>query len=62
LPLVCPADIEDVVSAWTGVPVERMDEDDKHKLLSLVRSARLNACVCACLGVCLCIYVCVRVH
>eukprot|EP00967_Tisochrysis_lutea_P060450 scaffold77324_cov18-Tisochrysis_lutea.AAC.2 len=35
LPLVSPADIEDVVSAWTGVAVERLGEDDKHRLLQL---------------------------
>ena len=27
--------IEQVVSAWTGVPVERMDQDDKDRLLTL---------------------------
>jgi len=40
LPLVSPADIEDVVSAWTGVAVERLGEDDKHRLLQLPASLK----------------------
>mmetsp|Transcript_10026 Transcript_10026/g.21446 ORF Transcript_10026/g.21446 Transcript_10026/m.21446 type:complete len:958 (+) Transcript_10026:149-3022(+) len=35
LPVVGAADIEAVVSAWTGIPVERMDEDEKSKLTRL---------------------------
>lgn len=37
LPVVDIGDIEAVVSAWTGIPVERMAEDEKERLLALVR-------------------------
>jgi ATP-dependent Clp protease ATP-binding subunit ClpC len=35
VPVVDAAHIEQVVSAWTGVPVERMSEDDRDRLLTL---------------------------
>uniref|UniRef100_A0A7S0WMJ2 Clp R domain-containing protein n=1 Tax=Chlamydomonas leiostraca TaxID=1034604 RepID=A0A7S0WMJ2_9CHLO len=43
LPLVDVGDIEAVVAAWTGIPVERMGEDEKDKLrrLSSVLKERL---------------------
>ena len=40
LPVVRPCDIEAVVSAWSGVPVERLTEDEMTKLVRLV-GARL---------------------
>lgn len=36
LPVVRAADIEAVVSAWSGVPVERLTEDEMTKLVRLV--------------------------
>ncbi|KAL4441273.1 hypothetical protein ABPG77_011510 [Micractinium sp. CCAP 211/92] len=35
VPVVMADHIEQVVSAWTGVPVERMNQDDKDRLLTL---------------------------
>ena len=40
LPVVSCEDIEAVVSSWTGVPVEKLTQDDRDKLLSLVRGKR----------------------
>jgi ATP-dependent Clp protease ATP-binding subunit ClpC len=37
LPVVGVADVEAIVSAWTAIPVERMGEDERDKLLNLVR-------------------------
>lgn len=37
LPVVGVGDIEAIVAAWTGVPVERLTEDDMTKLVRLVR-------------------------
>jgi ATP-dependent Clp protease ATP-binding subunit ClpC len=36
LPVVRSCDIEAVVAAWSGVPVERMSEDEMTKLMRLV--------------------------
>jgi ATP-dependent Clp protease ATP-binding subunit ClpC len=36
LPVVRSCDIEAVVSAWSGVPVERLTEDEMTKLIRLV--------------------------
>lgn len=36
LPVVRACDIEAVVSAWSGVPVERLTEDEMTKLVRLV--------------------------
>lgn len=36
LPVVDSHAIEDVVSAWTGIPAERMGEDEKERLRELV--------------------------
>jgi hypothetical protein len=36
LPVVDTPDIEAVVAAWTGLPVERMGQDEKEKLVGLV--------------------------
>lgn len=36
LPVVGVEDIEAIVSAWTSIPVERMSEDEKDKLLNMV--------------------------
>jgi hypothetical protein len=36
LPVVRSCDIEAVVAAWSGVPVERMTEDETTKLIRLV--------------------------
>jgi hypothetical protein len=36
LPVVGTGDIEAIVAAWTGVPVERLTEDDMSKLVRLV--------------------------
>jgi ATP-dependent Clp protease ATP-binding subunit ClpC len=36
LPVVRTGDIEAVVSAWSGVPVERLTEDEMSKLTRLV--------------------------
>lgn len=33
LPVVNAQDIESIVAAWTGIPVERMNADEKSKLL-----------------------------
>jgi len=38
-----------VVSAWTGVPVERMNQDDKERLLTLGDALKVGWCVA---GVC----------
>ncbi|GLI63797.1 hypothetical protein VaNZ11_006882 [Volvox africanus] len=35
LPVVGVEDIEAIVSAWTAIPVEKMSEDEKEKLLSM---------------------------
>lgn len=35
LPLVDVADIEHIVASWTGIPVERMGADEKHRLVQL---------------------------
>lgn len=35
IPVVTPRDIEAIVSAWTGVPVERMSEEDSSRLMRL---------------------------
>lgn len=35
LPIVDVSDIETIVSTWTGIPVERMAQDEKDKLLNL---------------------------
>lgn len=32
-----------VVSAWTGVPVERMSEDDRDRLLTLADALKVGA-------------------
>lgn len=40
LPVVGQADIEAIVSSWTGIPVERMDGDEQARLLQLVRGGR----------------------
>lgn len=39
LPVVRACDIEAVVSAWSGVPVERLTEDETTKLIRLVSNA-----------------------
>jgi hypothetical protein len=36
LPVVRAGDIEAVVAAWSGVPVERLTEDEMSKLVRLV--------------------------
>jgi len=36
LPVVGAADVEAIVAAWTGVPVEQMSEDETAKLAQLV--------------------------
>ena len=36
LPVVGVADVEAIVAAWTGIPVERMTEDEVTKLVNLV--------------------------
>ena len=38
LPEVTEADIESVVSAWTGIPVERMKDGEMDKLTNLDKS------------------------
>lgn len=38
LPVVGPDDIEAIVASWTGVPVERMSEDESARLAGLVRA------------------------
>lgn len=35
LPVVDMADIENIVSAWTGIPVESMGQDEKDRLVKL---------------------------
>ncbi|KAK9830429.1 hypothetical protein WJX72_011733 [[Myrmecia] bisecta] len=35
VPCVGEADIEHIVSSWTGIPVDRMSQDDKTRLLNL---------------------------
>jgi ATP-dependent Clp protease ATP-binding subunit ClpC len=40
LPVVGSADVEAIVAAWTGVPVERMGEDEAAKLAQLVGLGR----------------------
>ena len=47
LPCVTLADVESVLSAWTGIPTERMSQDD-HDRLSLMEPA-LKACHPCCL-------------
>lgn len=42
LPLVGCEDIEAVVAAWTGIPMERMAENEKEKLLRLVSKHTLK--------------------
>lgn len=37
--MVDVADIEGIVAAWTGIPVERMGEDEMGRLANLVRGA-----------------------
>ncbi len=36
LPVVGAGDVEAIVAAWTGVPVERMGDDETAKLAGLV--------------------------
>lgn len=43
LPLVDVADVENIVASWTGIPVERMDEDEKEKLGRLVSGAEMGS-------------------
>jgi ATP-dependent Clp protease ATP-binding subunit ClpA len=38
LPIVDTADIERIVEAWTGIPVETMGQEEKGKLGELVRT------------------------
>ena len=45
LPCVTLADVESVLSAWTGIPAERMSQDDRDRL-SLMEPA-LKVCHCA---------------
>lgn len=42
---LCPlsAAAVQVVSAWTGVPVERMSEDDRDRLLTLADALKVGA-------------------
>jgi ATP-dependent Clp protease ATP-binding subunit ClpA len=42
LPVVDTPDIEAVVAAWTGLPVERMGQDEKEKLVGLVSGGRVG--------------------
>lgn len=42
LPVVGTADIEAIVSSWTGIPVERMDADEQAQLLQLVRGLQVG--------------------
>ena len=39
----CPCAVLQVVSAWTGVPVERMSEDDRERLLTLADALKASA-------------------
>ncbi len=43
VPCVMVEDIEHVVSAWTGIPVERMSQDDRGRLLRLGTTLRVQA-------------------
>lgn len=63
LPVVDVADVEAVVAAWTGIPVERMTEDDITKLMRLVGGCCLLAdqqsthpmlCIASAQAACLC--------
>ena len=36
LPIVDSCDIESIVAAWTGIPVERMGQDEMARLVQLV--------------------------
>ena len=42
VPVVDATHIEQVVSAWTGVPVERMSEDDVQRLISLPEALKVG--------------------
>ena len=44
VPVVEAAHIEQVVSAWTGVPVERMCQDDRDRLLTLGGVLQVRGC------------------
>ena len=39
LPVVGVEDIEAIVAAWTSIPVERMSDGEKERLLNMVRGA-----------------------
>jgi hypothetical protein len=44
LPVVRSCDIEAVVAAWSGVPVERLTEDEMTKLVRLVSWLHMTCC------------------
>jgi hypothetical protein len=48
LPVVRARDIEAVVAAWSGVPVEQLTADEMAKLVRLVRVPRARARARAC--------------
>lgn len=43
LPVVDAAEIENIVASWTGIPVERMGQDEKDKLVQLVGDMRSSS-------------------
>ncbi len=45
LPVVAASDVEAIVASWTGVPVERMSEDEVGKLANLVRPLFLSGVI-----------------
>lgn len=45
LPVVHASDVEAVVAAWSGVPVERLTEDESQKLMRLVRARVCMVCM-----------------
>lgn len=44
LPVVDCGDVENVVASWTGIPVERMAQDEKDKLMQLVSTLHVRGC------------------
>ena len=50
---VTEADIAEIISKWTGIPVVKLVEGEREKLLYLPEE--LHKCVCICVCLCMCV-------
>ena len=46
VPCVGVAHVEAVVAAWTGIPVERMTQDDRERLVRMEPALKVRAGAC----------------